>query len=163
MSKIPDLIAEIKDELSQVETGARDIKEVSAAFPLSGREQVIYKESLALKLHNFYTGCERIFQKIADEINGGRPHSPDWHRRLLRSMALEIEDMRPPAISMEIERALEEFLAFRHVVRNVYGFEIDPERLLRLADKTEALFEGFKAEISRFVNFLNRLDRASEA
>jgi hypothetical protein len=48
-------------------------------------------ENFALKLHNFYTGCERIFQLIATELNGGLPSGSDWHRRLLTRMQIERE------------------------------------------------------------------------
>jgi hypothetical protein len=48
-------------------------------------------ESAALRLHNFYTGCERIFRLIAAEVNGGVPKDLDWHKRLLTQVGLEIE------------------------------------------------------------------------
>ena len=41
-------------------------------------------------VHDFYTGIERIFEKIAPELNGGVPAGSAWHRELLESMALDI-------------------------------------------------------------------------
>jgi uncharacterized protein YutE (UPF0331/DUF86 family) len=155
--RIPDLISEIKDELNHIETLVRDIREVSSEIPKSRRKQRVYEESLALKLHNFYTGCERIFQKIADDINGSVPRSVDWNKRLLRSMSLEIEKVRPSIISKETAKTLEEYLAFRHVVRNIYGFEIDSERLHRLIEKLYGVHERFKKELNIFLDFLRRL------
>lgn len=155
--RIPDLISEIKDELGNINTLVKDIREVSSEIPKSRGKRRIYEESLALKLHNFYTGCERIFQKIVDDINGGVPHSIDWHKRLLRSMSLEIEKIRPPVISKETAKALEEYLAFRHVVRNIYGFEIDSERLHRLIEKLYGVHERFTKELNAFIDFLRRL------
>jgi hypothetical protein len=130
---------------------------VSDEIPKSRRKRRVYEESLALKLHNFYTGYERIFQKIADDINGGIPYSIDWHKRLLRSMSLEIEEIRPSVISKETVKVLEEYLAFRHVVRNIYGFEIDSERLHRLIEKLYGVHERFRKELNAFLNFLRKL------
>jgi uncharacterized protein YutE (UPF0331/DUF86 family) len=155
--RISDLISEIKDELSNIMILVSDIKETYKELPKSQKKKRIYEESLALKLHNFYTGCERIFNKIADDINGGVPHSLDWHKRLLKSMSLEIEKIRPAVISKDTARALEEYLAFRHVVRNIYGFEIDSERLHRLIEKLENVYKRFKKEIDDFLGFLRRL------
>ncbi len=155
--RISDLISEIKDELSNIMILVSDIKETYKELPKSQKKKRIYEESLALKLHNFYTGCERIFNKIADDINGGVPHSLDRHKRLLKSMSLEIEKIRPAVISKDTARALEEYLAFRHVVRNIYGFEIDSERLHRLIEKLENVYKRFKKEIDDFLGFLRRL------
>ncbi|BCB96346.1 hypothetical protein JZK55_12680 [Dissulfurispira thermophila] len=155
--RIPDLISEIKDEFNIIGILVSDIKETSNELPKSQKKKRIYEESLALKLHNFYTGCERIFQKIADDINGGVPHSIDWHKRLLKSMSLEIEKIRPSVISKETAKALEEYLAFRHVVRNIYGFEIDSERLHRLIEKLDGTYKMMKKEIDAFVDFLREL------
>lgn len=126
-------------------------------MPKSHKIRKIYEESLALKLHNFYTGCERIFQKIADDINGGTSHSADWHRRLLKSMSLEIEKLRPPVISKDTEKSLGECLAFSHVVRNIYGFEIDSERLKRLTERLNKTYKELEKELNAFLLFLKKL------
>lgn len=96
--RIPDLISEVKDELERIHQLVSEIQEMSGTIPRSGKMKRIYEESRALKLHNFYTGCERIFRKIADDINGGVPRSSNWHKRLLKSMSLDIEKIRPPVI-----------------------------------------------------------------
>ena len=155
--RIPDLVSEIKDELSLIDTLVTDIIETADRIPKSRPEKRIYEESLALKLHNFYTGYERIFQRIADDINGGVPRSLDWHKRLLKSMSLEIEDIRPSLISKDTAKLLEEYLAFRHVIRNIYGFEIDSERLKRLIEKIYGTHQRLTKEINSFIRFLKKL------
>lgn len=155
--RIPDLISEIKDEIDLIAVLVSDIKETSREMPVSGKKKRVYEESLALKMHNFYTGCERIFQKIADDINGGVPQSVDWHKRLLRSMSLEIEKIRPPVISKKTAKALEEYLAFRHVVRNIYGFEIDSEKLKGLVESLYGTYRKLKNDVGIFIDFLRKL------
>lgn len=155
--RLPDLISEIKDELELIGTLAADIHETYRELPKVSKKKKIYEESLALKLHNFYTGCERIFHNIADDLNGGVPQSFDWHRRLLKSMSLEIEGIRPPVISGKTVKSLSEYLAFRHVVRNIYGFEIDSDRLKRLLEGLQITYKGFIKEIEGFLDFLRKL------
>ncbi|MDD5672528.1 MAG: hypothetical protein PHC61_00060 [Chitinivibrionales bacterium] len=157
--RIIDLIAEIKDELRQLDILAAELGETWASLPREAKKRRIHEESVALKLHNFYTGCERIFKKIADDINGGTPDSFDWHRRLLHSMSLELGSVRPPVISGKTETALTEFLGFRHVVRNIYGFAIDSERLAHLVKKFKGASRLFKKDITGFVKFLQALTR----
>lgn len=155
--RLPDLISEIKNELKLLEQIVSDILEVSRTIPRFPKLRSVYEESLALKLHNYYTGCERIFQKIAEDINGGVTRSLDWHKRLLNIMSLDIENFRPPVISRTTAKELEDFLAFRHVVRNIYGFEIDPERLGGLIKKIKRTQTVFKRDIEKFLAFLKRM------
>ncbi|TSA11176.1 MAG: hypothetical protein D4R73_04295 [Deltaproteobacteria bacterium] len=157
--RLADLLAEINDELLLLDKLIRDIENVGNIIPADEEQKAVYEESLALKLHNFYTGIERIFEKIAEDINGGVPVSYDWHKRLLKTMSLEITNVRPPVISKETAKLLHEFLAFRHVVRNIYGFELDSERLSRLIEKSKEVFGRVKQEIQDFLQFLNKLSK----
>jgi hypothetical protein len=50
-------------------------------------------------VHDFYTGIERIFEKIAPELNGGVPAGTAWHRELLENMTLDLPGVRPPVIT----------------------------------------------------------------
>ena len=152
-----DLIAEIEDELILLETLAEEIESVWSSLPRNKRTRKIHEESVALKLHNFYTGCERIFKRISDDINGGTPATADWHKRLMHRMTLEIKDVRPPVLSKETEKILNEFLAFRHIVRNIYGFQIESDRLSALVNKFPKIFIAFRKEIQMFIIFLKKL------
>ncbi len=69
-------------------------------------------------------------------------------------MALEIEGLRPAVLSPATREDLEELLKFRHLVRNIYGFELEPGRVEQLVEMTVALFPGLQSEIERFCNFL---------
>lgn len=46
------------------------------------------------------------------------------------------------------------FLGFRHVVRQVYGFELDEKRLESLSIHFEPVLEQFIREIEDFFKFL---------
>lgn len=147
--EIPVLVAEINDELTKLE------KLVNRLATQQGRvDDEEISESAALRLHNFYTGCERIFKLIATEVNGVLSQSLDWHKRLLNQVALEVAGIRPAVISAETRKALEELLNFRHVVRNIYAYELKSERVEELVKLTIALFPKFAKEIKVFTAFL---------
>ena len=116
-------------------------------------------ESIALKLHNFYTGCERIFQIVATELNGGLPSGTDWHTRLLDRMSQQ-RDRRIPVVEPATAQMLQPYLGFRHVVRNIYGFELDAGRLMELARALPPAHAAFKNYAQRFVNWLRQLAEA---
>jgi hypothetical protein len=58
-----------------------------------------YLDGVALNLHGFYTGVERLFEDIARETEEGIPTGPDWHQSLLLQVSAEIPGTRPPAIT----------------------------------------------------------------
>ena len=108
-------------------------------------------------LHDFYTGIERIFRKIAEEFDGGVPNSEQWHKELLGNMTLELEGIRPAVITEELRNELEEYLGFRHVFRNIYGFQLELERLKRLLQSFDEVFYKFKNSLAKFIGFLKKL------
>ena len=61
-------------------------------------------------LHDFYNRVERVFVRIARELNGGVPRAEQWHRELIRNMALDIPAVRPAVIDAELAGTLEEYL-----------------------------------------------------
>lgn len=75
-------------------------------------------------LHDFYTGLESVFSRIALAVDGSLPQGSDWHSVLLRRMAAEVPAARPPVISNDLAETLEDYLRFRHVFRHNYGFKL---------------------------------------
>ncbi|MGB3765162.1 MAG: hypothetical protein WA947_01280 [Phormidesmis sp.] len=142
-------LAKLHELQLQVQALQRDIVEAP-------RYAASFYESLALKFHNFYTGCERIFSLISTALNGGVSKSADWHRRLLSRMTVDRED-RKAVITVETEKQLQEFLGFRHVVRNIYGFELDVEKLDRLLEKYPSTWNLIDRDIRLFIDWLREL------
>lgn len=113
-------------------------------------------------LHDLYTGIERVFVRLADEINGGVPRGEQWHRQLIQDMAISIPGVRPAVVSTQLAEVLAEFLRFRHVFRNVYGFVLQDDRLRALQEKVPDVLEKFIAEIRDFVSWLSGEGAAGE-
>lgn len=145
------LICQIEQELTQI----RDvITQVEILLELIGQTEnqnirTGLVSGLALHLHSFYTGAERIFYDIARDIDGEVPTASDWHRQLLEQMAVEIQKARPPVLAEQTRVELDEFRRFRHVVRSNYAYKLDPERILALAQKLPALFEHLMQDCLR--------------
>ena len=72
-SQLREIALDIENELARLSQLEAQIKTVEAEINNNPNLANIFYESLALKLHNFYTGCERIFQIVASELNGGLP------------------------------------------------------------------------------------------
>lgn len=121
---------------------------------------IAFKRTLGSLLHDFYTGVERCSNIIVLELDGGLPAGPDWHVQLLRRMITPIEGVRPAVLDEELAEILDEYLRFRHLFRAVYGFELRKERLLALAGNLSHVGDRFTAQLSRFVEFLEALDKS---
>jgi len=155
--QIVTLVAEIEEELKQLARLKKSILDTERKKKKQTEDQNIYEESEALKLHNFYTACEHIFVEITTTLNASIPQNAEWHKRLLRLMVLEIPGIRPAVISRELYNKLEEYLRFRHVIRNIYAFELDSSKLQVLIDSFEDVYNHFVKDINSFITFLRSL------
>jgi len=119
-----------------------------------------YVDAAALNLHGFYAGIERLFGVIADGIDQARLSGPFWHQELLRQMAAEIPGIRPPVLSLATRDRLDRYRGFRHVVRNVYTFNLDAEQIEILIKQLPPTMEQVSEELLGFADFLERLAEA---
>ncbi len=155
-NEIREIIIDIKNEMTRLGELAEQVQFVQSEMAKNPEYANIFTESLALKLHNFYTGCERIFQIIASELNGVLPSSYDWHRRLLSRMATAQEE-RPAILRETTVQSLTEYLSFRHVVRNIYGFELQQQRVEYLVENYYGTWQHFKQDINEFLLWLRAI------
>lgn len=151
-----ELAADIEVELARLSQLEQDIQRVQGEIAMDPVRQDLFYENLALKLHNFYTGCEKILQLVAVELNGGLPSGADWHKRLLDRMS-ENREGRPAILTRETAASLREFLGFRHIVRNLYGFELNPDRVAALVRGYPAVWSNVQTDVRAFVSWLRAL------
>lgn len=85
------------------------------------------------------------------------PLGEDWHRELLLQMNVEVPGVRPAVLSAESVEALDEYPRFLHVVRNVYTFNFDPERIERLVERIRTCFKHVRSDLLAFANFLEQV------
>lgn len=79
-----------------------------------------------------------------------------WHRALLARTTIEIKEVRPQVISEKLAGELDDYLSFRHIFRNIYGFELEGERLDRLSEKFGEISQKFEKEIKEFLKKLKK-------
>lgn len=114
----------------------------------------LYLDSVALNLHGFYAGLERLFELVATRVDGRMPQGANWHQVLLVQMSTECAAVRPAVISDRTRERLEDYRAFRHVARNLYTFQFDPEKLRRLVEESAVALQAVQAELLAFADFL---------
>ena len=123
----------------------------------SGGETV---EAAALRLHSFYTGVEWMLLLVSRVVNGGTPSRGEgWHRRLLERMAMPT-DTRPAVLQELTQRDLQEYLRFRHLVRNLYADELRAEPIQRLIQQLQPTWTLLAADIARFQNWLTTIAKS---
>ena len=83
----------------------------------STTDQDIYLDAVALNLHGFYSGLERLFELVARHLDHNLPSTETWHRDLLQAMAHDIPNVRSALIDPDSANALDEFRRFRHLPR----------------------------------------------
>jgi hypothetical protein len=154
------LAMQLREELENLERVV-----VAAVESIEGAQQhpeqaYIYVNSAALELHSFYVGLERIFLAVAEQVDQSVPSSASWHFDLVNQMTYNLRSLRPPVLSGATRDQLHEYRAFRHVVRNVYTYQLDPERVERLITTLPVAFESVKADTTQFIKFL---DSAADA
>jgi hypothetical protein len=69
-------------------------------------------------------------------------------------MSLELPEIRPAVISTETAERLGDYLRFRHVFRNVYGFVLDATRLKPLEENFNRAVDAFLTESRAFAGWL---------
>ncbi|MFN3531606.1 MAG: hypothetical protein ACK41Q_03700 [Candidatus Brocadia sp.] len=157
--KFPRLKAEILREFKDIERCHVELNELLGK--LEDKEKSTFDlRAIGSILHDFYCGIERIFERIAKELNGGVPEGTNWHRQLLRDMTLDIKGVRPPVISEELEKMLSEYLRFRHVFRNIYGFSLEWRFMEGLVERLPFILNTLKKEIEAFCAFLENISHS---
>ncbi len=154
-----ELADRIRGELSELK---RAVDRVSVSWAQAERtsSESAYLDSVALNLHGFYSGLERLFELIARHIDAVKPTGETWHRDLLQRMSQDVKEVRPAVLGLENARALDEFRRFRHLVRNVYTMNLSPKRLEPLVSALPALWASIRDEMSAFAEFVEALAEA---
>ncbi len=138
----------------------RSVTRVSAVWERGKRaadDQDYYLDAVALNLHGFYSGIERLFELTARYIDRTVPDGDSWHHQLAVQMAREVPAVRPAMISTDVAAALDEYRRFRHLVRNVYATNLVPAKMQGLVERLPALWSRLRIELSAFAAFLEQI------
>ena len=151
------LAERIRGEITDLD---RSVARVSAAWDRGKKavaDQDYYLDAVALNLHGFYSGVERLFELTARYIDQAVPGGESWHHELAVQMAREVPGVRPAVISADIAAALDEYRRFRHLVRNVYATNLVPAKMQGLVERLPGLWSRLRVELSAFAALLERI------
>ena len=154
MSERLALAGRIRAALEEVKTMVNRTVMLAEKARRSGDDD--YWDAVALNLHGFYSGVEQIFEDTARTIDGGLPSGAEWHTSLLRQMTVEMGKLRPAVIEVETRQCLDEYRGFRHIVRNVYAFNLRPARLNELVNDTPNCLASLTSDLLAFADFLEK-------
>lgn len=150
------LKADIKRELDSLNNLKAELQQ-TLSVALGDQPLFMKVRTTGSILHDFYSGIEKIFQRVALEIDGEIPKGEDWHVDFLKRMSADIPQVRQAVITRKLADELEEYLRFRHLFRNIYGFELRWERCEALAKKVPDILQKFTSELEDFFRFLDTL------
>jgi len=152
----------IKAELSDVRRGAEKATQAYQAARRDERQRTFFLDSVAINLHGVYNGIERILEWLAREVDEGLPAGPNWHRDLLMQMTLQVEGLRPAVIRSQTAHGLEEYLRFRHLVRNLYTWNFEADKLAELIARLPHVLADLEVDLEHFGPFLEVASTADE-
>lgn len=78
-------------------------------------------------------------------------------------MRREVHQIRPAVLTEKSYLALLDYLEFRHLVRNVYTFNLRAERVAELVRNLRPTFDLLRKDLLVFVEFLNSLANADQS
>ena len=119
--------------------------------------EIVVVHGVAGLVHDFYTGIEKALRTVGQGLEGSLPTGDAWHRDLLRSATLTLPGVRPPVLGVETAERLTDFLAFRHLYRNLYAFNLRWPRVRALALEVADVWPAPRADLAAFATFLDEL------
>jgi hypothetical protein len=106
--------------------------------------------ALGLFLHSFYNGIENIIKSVIKEEYGKLPSSNKWHKELLDLCFIKT-DGNKALFSDKLKIILDDYLSFRHFIRNTYSYKIKWERMEYLVLNIDINWNDIKTEIINYI------------
>lgn len=154
-------ISRIKAELTNIQRLLSKLEERRLLSTSAQRKNKLIDEfmlrAVGSVLHDFYTSVENVFKIVARNIDGSLPENMEWHVELLNQMSIGIEKTRPALIHEKTRDLLNEFRGFRHIFRNIYGFNLVRERVEHLLELLPATVELLEKDINRFTEEISEI------
>lgn len=148
-NKYLTFVSRIREELCEIDKLI--LRTLKAWDNVKKTSDELYLDSVALNLHGIYSGFEKIFEIIAKNIDSSMPFGDSWHLELLKQMATEIQQVRPPVIKKQTFEFLNEYRGFRHIVRNVYTYNISTKKLTPLVEDLQTTYDFMKKDLEEFL------------
>ncbi len=150
--------ARINEELDNIHSLISELSDKNLYGEVAGiSEDTFFLRGIASILHDFYVAIENTLKIICIEIDENLPEGTHWQLLLLKQASYEIPEVRPAIISKETMRKLDKYRAFRHLFRNVYGFNLESSRIEELLLELPDATDSFKNDLNRFLKLLDQV------
>lgn len=128
------------------------INSSTTLFDLCKIKELDYVEKCAMSmiLHSFYNGIENILLLIIKSKDSNLPNGIRWHKELL-NRAFEKTENRTEIFRAELNIPLNEYLKFRHFVRNTYGFQLKWEDMKTMVISLHIIWDKIKEDLKIFI------------
>ncbi|MEM8503086.1 MAG: nucleotidyltransferase domain-containing protein [Cyanobacteria bacterium P01_D01_bin.1] len=158
MTPIPENIflntkIRLEDELHAIEKTVGIVQEALAEARTASK--ILLTPALASYAEDFYSGCERISERVAVNLDDGLPEGESWHQMLLDQVSEPGRRGRPPLwVDVSLQDQLEVYRRFRHRVRHLYNTDLNDETVLEMARQMATTFEKVKQSVELFNQWL---------
>jgi len=140
-----DIKKEVEIELENPDRLVKEMEDLTRRF--TNEPDFIQARAAGSIIHDFYCGVEKLFERVAVNIDGELPKGEEWHTELLSQMARPLVGIREAVINQDLLGKLREYLRFRHLFRHIYDFELKWQRFktlsLSLSDILSELKDSF--------------------
>ncbi|MFH0774341.1 MAG: hypothetical protein V2A53_02430 [bacterium] len=130
-------------QLAEKQSMERTIELLSKGLLRELKEELDYA-GISTYLHNLYGGVENILKHILKHHGIHIALSDSWHKELLMAA------INQGIVSESLADQLRDYLRFRHFFIHGYGFMLEPELLIPLAEKAKPIFQQFFKEIELY-------------
>lgn len=153
------MVEQIRVLQAEIKSALKTIEEIYAHLEEAGMQATNSSQDIvtAYYLHVLYGVFENLFIQIAETFGNHITDTAKWHTQLLKRMTLDIMPVRPAVISEETYHCLNELRSFRHLFRNAYLLQFDPDRLNLVLKQAVKLQTLYPTDIETFLNFLQNL------
>ncbi len=141
MSLEQQLISSVLAELEYINKEGR-LTEQLRKVRMQRSWDEIEVHAAATALHSIYTGMERCLLLMLKLRGESVPSGSHWHKQVLE------RSYECGTVDKDLWDRLKEYLAFRHMYRNAYGFMLDSDLLAPLIDRACSLVFDFEESVN---------------
>lgn len=124
---------------------------------------IIRYRTLADRMRHELTLLGEVVQQRVDAMERAEQNPSDrdfYVAAAALHLTIPLTGVRPAVFARETAHRLDEYLRFRHVVRNVYALYLDAERVRALVAGLRSTYERAREELEEFGRFLEHLSWA---
>jgi len=95
-----DIKKEVDIELENLDRLVKEMEDLTRRF--TNEPDFIQARAAGSIIHDFYCGVEKLFERVAVNIDGELPKGEDWHTELLSQMARPLVGIREAVINQDL-------------------------------------------------------------